>query len=282
VGDRSELETASWFTPARCPEPETFPMSLDAIEIRRPPRNALVPRAGWISNLLGRLQLIADLQVFTASRDAKRWLRRQRGALLEVGCGEQPYRRYVPPACRYTGIDRVEAGADFRMSALADITYYAGSTFPVASGGMDALFHTEVLEHVLETGAFLDECARVLRPGAEMFFTVPFQARYHFKPHDYFRFTPAALAHLLSERGFTEIAVAPRGNDIAVAGYKVAAIPFRWAYEGLLGKALFAAAIPLTATALLVAHAAMALRLGSDDDCLGYSVTARRAPDPLA
>ncbi|MCJ2033147.1 class I SAM-dependent methyltransferase [Methylobacterium sp. J-068] len=252
-------------------------MSLDAVEIRRPPRNALVARAGLLGRLIGRVQWLADLQVFTASRDAQAWLRQRRGPLLEVGCGEQPYRRFVPAACRYTGIDRAEAGADFRMSPLSDITYYSGATFPVASASMDALFHTEVMEHVLETGAFLDECARVLRPGGAMFFTVPFQARYHFKPHDYFRFTPAALAHLLATHGFEAVTVSPRGNDIAVAGYKVAAIPFRWAYEGLLGKLLFAAAIPLTATALLVAHAAMAFRLGSDDDCLGYSVTARRA-----
>ena len=257
-------------------------MSPDAIEIRRPPRNALAARAGWRANLVGRLQLIADLQVFTASRDVRRWLERRRGALLEVGCGEQPYRRFVPASCRYIGIDRAEAGAEFQMSALPDVTYYSGSTFPVASDSMDALFHTEVLEHVLETDAFLDECARVLKPGGEMFFTVPFQARYHFKPHDYFRFTPAALAHIAAKHGFTEIAVAPRGNDIAVAGYKVAAIPFRWACEGLVGKAMFSAAIPLTAASLLVAHAAIALGLGSGDDCLGYSVTARKASPPEA
>lgn len=255
-------------------------MSLDTAESRRPPRNALVPRNGVVATLLGQVQLIADLQVFTASRDARRWLARQRGALLEVGCGEQPYRRFVPPGCAYTGIDRAEAGSDFQMSALTDITYYSGSEFPVASNSMDALFHTEVLEHVLETRPFLSECARVLKPGSEMFFTVPFQARYHFKPHDYYRFTPAALAHLLTEHGFIPITVEPRGNDIAVAGYKVAAIPFRWAYEGPLGKVLFAATLPVTAIALLIAHAAMALRLGSTDDCLGYSVTARRAPSP--
>lgn len=253
-------------------------MSLDAAEIRRPPRNALAMRGGPLGRLLGGVQLLADLQVFTASRDAGTWLRQRRGALLEVGCGEQPYRRFVPDSCRYTGIDRAEAGADFRMSPSADITYYSGATFPVATGEFDGLFHTEVLEHVLGTGAFLDECARALRPGGEMFFTVPFQARYHFKPHDYFRFTPAALVHLLTAHGFEAIAVAPRGNDIAVAGYKVAAIPFRWAYQGLAGKALFVAALPLTVAALLVAHAALALRLGSDDDCLGYSVTARRSP----
>lgn len=252
-------------------------MSLDATEIRRPPRNALAARPGRLGALIGRLQWLADLQVFTASRDAARWLRARRGTLLEVGCGEQPYRRYVPAGCRYTGIDRAEAGDRFRMPARPDVTLYAGDTFPVETAAMDGLFHTEVLEHVLETGAFLDECARVLKPGAEMFFTVPFQARYHFKPHDYFRFTPAALTHLLAAHGFTAIAVAPRGNDIAVAGYKVAAIPFRWACEGAAGKALFVAAIPLTVAALLVAHAALALALGSDDDCLGYSVTARRA-----
>ena len=101
-----------------------------------------------------------------------------------------------------------------------------------------------MLEHVYETSGFLNECRRVLKPGGEMFFTVPFQARYHFKPHDYFRYTPAALHRMLTDAGFADVTVAPRGNDIAVAAYKAAAVGFRWAYGGVVGKALFLLTLP--------------------------------------
>ena len=249
--------------------------ALASTEARRPPRNAPAAAGTLKAWLSRRLTLFADLQVASTSRDVTAWLGRRSGALLEVGCGDQPYIDHVPARCSYTAIDRQEVDDAFGLAARPGVLTYSGESFPLGDSGFDALFHTEVLEHVFETSAFLAECRRVLRPSGEMFFTVPFQARYHYIPHDYFRFTPAALTRLLGEAGFGDIVVTPRGNDIAVAGYKVAAVGFRWAYGGLAAKALFLATAPVTIAALLIAHAASALALGSRDDCLGYSVTAR-------
>lgn len=43
-----------------------------------------------------------------------------------------------------------------------------------ASGSLDLLAHSDVLEHVYDLDGALREAARVLRPGAVMLFTVPF------------------------------------------------------------------------------------------------------------
>lgn len=43
-----------------------------------------------------------------------------------------------------------------------------------ASGSLGFLLHTDVLEHVADTGTALSECRRVLAPDRPMIFTVPF------------------------------------------------------------------------------------------------------------
>ncbi len=85
----------------------------------------------------------------------------------------------------------------------------------------DTVLCTETLEHVLDPPGFLAEAKRSLRPGGRLILTVPFAARWHYVPFDYWRFTPSGIKHLLSESGFTEIKVYRRGNALTVACYKV-------------------------------------------------------------
>jgi SAM-dependent methyltransferase len=246
-------------------------------EARRPPRNYLGAAGGLRSTLFRRLQLFADLQVCTVRRDLGKWLAGQQGRLLEVGCGDQPYRSLVPAGCEYRGIDLQDAPREFDMSMSADVTYYSGDTFPFSDAEFDALFHSEVLEHIFNYKKFLAECRRVLRPGGKLICTVPFQARYHFVPHDYFRYTPSSLRLLLEEAGFCDIVVIPRGTDVTVAAYKAVAVFFRWAYGGYTAKTLFLLTLPLTLLLLALAHLSLCLAMGSVDDCLGYTVTAEAA-----
>ena len=62
------------------------------------------------------------------------------------------------------------------------------------------------------------------RRGGSILITVPFAARWHFIPHDYWRFTPSSLRHLLEKHHFTDVAVYARGNSVTVACYKVMAL----------------------------------------------------------
>jgi hypothetical protein len=107
-------------------------------------------------------------------------------------------------------------------------------------------------------------------------FTVPFQARFHFIPVDFWRFTKSGLELILAEAEFSDIRVQPRGSDLVVACYKVVSVLYRSAYGGILGKTVFVVFSWLTVLLLCLAHLCMALKLGSPDDCLGYSVFASR------
>jgi SAM-dependent methyltransferase len=219
------------------------------------------------------LRSLLDMQVASVYYHLRPWLNKRSGTLLEVGCGAQPYRHLVPADCRYTGLDWEEAEAHFNYQ-IPDTVYYDGERFPFADGSFDSLFHTEVLEHVYHFGQFLAECHRILKPSGALFFTVPFQARYHYIPHDFFRYTPAALERMLAEAGFSKVEIRPRGSDITVAAYKNMSVIYRWLKSGPVGIAAGILLSPLALPVLIVGWLSLRISIGSRDDCLGYTVIA--------
>ena len=219
------------------------------------------------------MRSLLDMQVASVFQHLRPWLKERSGTLLEVGCGAQPYRHLVPAACRYTGLDWEQAEAHFNYR-LPDTVYYDGDKFPFDDGSFDNLFHTEVLEHIYHAGQFLAECRRVLKPSGKMFFTVPFQARYHYIPHDFFRYTPAALERMLTEAGFSQVEIRPRGSDITVAAYKNMSVIYRWLRSGPAGMIAGILLAPVAVPVLIVGWLSLRLSIGSPDDCLGYTVTA--------
>jgi SAM-dependent methyltransferase len=137
----------------------------------------------------------------------------------------------------------------------------------VSDGSVDLALCTEVLEHVLEPGLLLSEVRRCLRPGGRLLMTVPFAARWHFVPYDYWRFTPSAITHLLREAGFVNAKIFGRGNPVTVAAQKMLALI---APLGSLRIPL----VPIAAAAALVGH--WSLKRDWGEDCLGYTVVAWR------
>jgi len=145
----------------------------------------------------------------------------------------------------------------------------------------DVVLCTEVLEHVLDPRAMLAEAHGALRPGGRLLLTVPFAARWHFVPHDYWRFTPSSLKHLLEGAGFRDVVVWARGNALTVACYKAMALllPLLMPQNVSAGKSVALRLLGLPTVPPFVALAVVAnlsLRARGGDDCLGYTVTATR------
>lgn len=244
-----------------------------ALEQFPPPAN-LPPSASLWGRLAFAARKMADLQVASVLQHLVPWLREIEGHVLELGCGGQPYRHYISSNCIYRGLDWEKTKEYFGYEA-PDTIYYNGDIFPFEDGSFDNIFHTEVLEHVYNVDVFLSECRRVLKTGGAMFFSIPFQARYHYIPYDYWRFTPAALRCLLIQAGFKEITIVSRGNDISVAIYKNISVIYRWVRSGIIGKVFGVLSIPILIVLLLWGHFSLNVRIGSKDDCLGYIVIAR-------
>jgi len=239
------------------------------------PRSICARCRAWARRLL-------DLQAASIWRDLKVLLPKVRGEVLDVGCGAQPYREFFAPQTHYQGIDHGVAGTAFGYNE-ANVRYYTGDTWPVASASVDALLCTETLEHVPRPAVFLAEAARCLKPSGRLILTVPFAARWHYIPYDYYRFTPSSMHNLLAEAGFEDVAVYARGNGLTVACYKILSLIFPLLFPQkcrlLLRACFFPLALLLLPLVLLLALLGQwSLRGRGGDDCLGYTVVGQRSP----
>lgn len=135
------------------------------------------------------------------------------GTLLDVGCGQMPYREHIlarnPKISRYVGLDF--ATGKYAERRQPDLTW-DGRSIPLPDGSADCALATEVLEHCPEPLPVLKEIRRVLAPGGRLFFTTPFLWPIHDAPHDHYRYTPYALQRLLAEAGFEDVNVEALGG----------------------------------------------------------------------
>ncbi len=236
-----------------------------------------------LSVLLAAVRRFFDIQAGSAWRDLSALLPLLRGTVLDVGCGAQPFRSLVSPRATYLGIDTDAAKAHFGYE-MPNTTYFSGDVWPIGDSSVNVVLCTETLEHVLETRRFLSEAARCLAPRGLLLLTIPFAARWHFIPYDYWRFTPSSLSHLLTATGFQSVRVYARGNALTVACYKVMTLllvllmpQVASRAAGLLLRLVGLVFLPLFLLLALVANLSL---LGSGgDDCLGYTVFAVRAGD---
>lgn len=135
------------------------------------------------------------------------------GSLLDIGCGQMPYKDYLlkanPAIERYIGLDFAQGKyADIKQP---DITW-DGQIIPLDSASIDCSIATEVLEHCHHPLTVLKEIRRVLKPDGVFFFTVPFIWPLHDTPHDHYRYTPFSLKQLLQEAGFEDIQINSMGG----------------------------------------------------------------------
>jgi SAM-dependent methyltransferase len=227
--------------------------------------------------LVSRLRRLLDLQAASIWRDLKSPLGEATGVILDVGAGAQPYRPLINQEATYRAIDTADARERFGYD-MPGTDYFSGDDWPVANRTIDLLLATETLEHISDPDAFLAQARRVLREEGQLVLTVPFSARWHYVPYDYWRFTPSALRMILERNGFRDVVVLARGNELTVACAKLMALmlPFLLPQgEGLslLRRLIGVALAPLLVGAALIGQAS--LRQQGGDDCLGYTVFAR-------
>lgn len=117
--------------------------------------------------------------------------------LLDFGCGNMPYR----PLFEQKGLQYL--GCDLPGNELADILLQEGGSIPLESRSIDVVLSSQVLEHVLDPGLYLDEACRVLKAGGSLFLTTHGIWQYHPDPRDLWRWTCDGLKSTIEAHGFS-------------------------------------------------------------------------------
>ena len=235
--------------------------------------------------LLARLCL--DMQFSSLYRQLFNMLPKVKGKLLDVGCGNSPFKHLLNTnQTSYIGID-YDGAKDFNYKR-DDVVYFDGTTFPFENESFDFVLCTEVLEHISEPQKFINEIYRVLNNNGAAIFSVPWSARFHYIPYDYFRYTPTTL-HTFFEK-FTEVKIIPRGTDITAIASKIIVVFARninillspnsnvIKYILTFVPVLFLLLVlfPILILAILIGQFSLLFKFGSFDDCLGYTIVLKK------
>ena len=142
-----------------------------------------------------------------------------RGACLDIGCGDQPYRNLIESqGIRYESVD-IEARSE-GVNYIADIH----DMEIVPKERFDCAICLEVLEHVANPFVAVAEIAKVLRSDGILILSVPHLSRVHEAPHDYFRYTQYGIRSILESNGFDVVEIKPTGSLISFLGHQWASM----------------------------------------------------------
>ena len=135
------------------------------------------------------------------------------GNLLDLGCGEMPYRQYLldknKKITRYIGVDI--DNSRYHQSVRPDL-YWDGRKINMTDFSVDTVLATELFEHVENLDEILREIHRVLTTGGIVFFSVRFIWPLHETPNDQYRYTPYSLKNALEKAGFKGIEIIAHGG----------------------------------------------------------------------
>lgn len=135
------------------------------------------------------------------------------GVLLDLGCGEMPYRQYLfdknNKITKYIGVDIVSS--EYHGFVKPDLIW-DGKKIPVNDSMINTVIATELFEHIPNINNVLLEINRVLAKDGLLFFTIPFVWPLHEVPHDEYRYTPYSIEKKLRDASFREIVIKPLGD----------------------------------------------------------------------
>lgn len=194
-----------------------------------------------------------------------------RGRLLDLGCGNVPlFAAYRSHVSEVTCMDWVNSEHQLKhIDQACDLN----EPLPLPDACFDTVLLTDVLEHIANPGALIDEIARILAPGGKLIASVPFSYRLHEEPYDYYRYTRHALARLAQQSGLEVRLLEPYGQglDVVFDSLGKVIIDAHWRWGLRLSAWLQRAGLKLRATGLgtriNAAHASMPL---------GYAFVLRR------
>jgi SAM-dependent methyltransferase len=167
-----------------------------------------------LNSLLANEIILYELQMFLS----KHFSNGCQHCLLDVGAGTRPYW----PVYKDYFSKCVSFDASFSPHNTTSVDLFANANLlPFQEKVFDCIICTEVLEHVPNPVAVLNEINRVLKPGGRVFLTTPFLVALHEMPYDFYRYTPSALQWMAKQSNLVVETIITKGDFFALAMYVI-------------------------------------------------------------
>lgn len=136
----------------------------------------------------------------------KELLKYTRGRLLDVGCGEMPYRDLLlPQTSSYIGLEHPSTKHDKSHISV----WGEACDLPFKNNSFDTALSLYVLEHLEDPNGAIREISRVLKQGGYCILTTVLFWHIHEAPRDFLRFTRFGLQYLFEKNNFEIIKIKP-------------------------------------------------------------------------
>lgn len=132
-------------------------------------------------------------------RELLKTIRYMKGVLLDIGCGDKPYREILSSHVdSYIGIDLPQT---LYKKHVID-TFADAHCLPFKKNNFDTVLCLEVLEHVERPLEVVKEIYEVLKKGGVLILSAPQNYCIHKDPKDYYRFTKDGLEEIVKQANF--------------------------------------------------------------------------------
>ncbi len=138
-----------------------------------------------------------------------------KGTILDIGCADQYIRNLLPSNGNYIGMDypgTVEAMYKTRPMLFGD-----AQNLPVATESIDTVLLLEVLEHIPDIDAAVNEIHRVLKRDGRCVLSIPFLYPIHDAPYDFQRLTIFGLRRLFDRHNLNICEEMNMGHPVETA-----------------------------------------------------------------
>jgi SAM-dependent methyltransferase len=172
------------------------------------------------------------------------------GRILDIGAADRWIESKLPPSAEYLALDYPSTGRDL-YGSRPDV-FGDGARLPFVDECLDGVLCLEVLEHVPNPESVLKEIARVLKPGARAWITMPFLYPLHDAPFDFQRFTEFGLRRSMRRAGLEVTGLRKSGHAVRTAGLLACLAIAGGAYEQQGGLKWLL--LPIAAVMVLIAN----------------------------
>lgn len=140
------------------------------------------------------------IKAYFVRNKLKKWLKHVKGTFLDIGSGDEKWKKYIPKDTSYVTLDYVPAASYCPWRECKPDINGDGLALPVKNTGLDAVLSICVIEHVKDPRQLIKETSRVLKPGGVFLLVGPGDITFsHGEPNVFFNMTEFAYRMLLEE-----------------------------------------------------------------------------------